>query len=72
MKALRGVWLATGTPLGDRYPCRCGERSWKWCGYQGDPVYGWSWDVGCPCWGRTDLAGLTPACCGVRRYLGML
>lgn len=51
--------MATGTLLGAPYPCRCTDR-WA-CAHER-----------CPCWGRTDLAGLTLACCGVRRYLGMV
>lgn len=53
-----GVWLVAGTALDQPYPCRCLERGQRDCGSQ--------W---CPCFGRTDLAGLTPACCGVRAYL---
>lgn len=56
-----GVWLVTGTALDRSYPCRCGGQGGRICGTQ--------W---CPCFGRTDLVGLTPACCGVRSYLGML
>lgn len=59
--ARTGVWLVAGAALGQPYPCRCHERSGRDCGG--------TW---CPCFGRTDLAGLTPACCGVRVYLATM
>jgi hypothetical protein len=58
-----GVWLLAGTALEQRYPCRCRERTWKWCRYNGDPVSGWSWNPGCPCWGRLDRENLPAHCC---------
>lgn len=66
-----GVWLIAGTALGQPYPCRCssptpGTWSGQWCGFSG------FFEPGCPCFGRTDLRGLTPACCGVRAYLATI
>lgn len=59
MNRRTGVWLIAGTALGQPYPCRCHESRDGWACANGR----------CPCAGRTDLVGLTPACCGVRAYL---
>lgn len=45
-----GVWLATGTPIGDPYPCRCAT----------DRCTG---DGHCPCWGQPVHDGVPAGCC---------
>ena len=49
-----GVWFATGTRLGEPYPCRCHERKYEQCSA-----------VFCPCAGRKDPQN---ADCCANRY----
>jgi hypothetical protein len=49
--APRGVWLVTGTPVTEQYPCRCKERLYRKCSA-----------VFCPCSGRPDPPNHN--CCG--------
>ncbi len=48
-----GVWLVTGTPTDQRYPCRCGRN--------GCNRY-------CPCAGRPDAADMHTGCCARRAH----
>lgn len=45
-----GIWFATGTAVGDPYPCRCTDH--RACRFRR-----------CPCAGRTDLDDLPARCC---------
>lgn len=47
-----GRWIVAGTPVGDPYPCRCGERRGDTCSVK--------W---CPCSGRVDLENVPADCC---------
>jgi hypothetical protein len=51
-----GVWIVAGTPIGEPYPCPCGDARH----HKRDP------DRFCPCIGRRDLAVLPDGCCAVR------
>ncbi len=48
------TWLIAGTPIDERYPCRC--RTDGGCTSR------------CPCAGRTDAADMPTRCCARRQH----